>query len=104
MLVEIFEKSRFKSKFAKKNLDFGRNLQKKIAILVEIFENVAVGRKFRRKISVLDEISEKSRLWSKFLKNREFGWNFGENLDFGRNFLKPWFWSKISNIYISVEI
>ena len=64
MLVEIFEKSRFKSKFAKKISILVEICKKKISIVVEIFENVAVGRKFRRKISVLDEISEKSRLWS----------------------------------------
>ena len=104
-----FAKSRFWSKFCKilENLECGQN-SRKISILVKILENFDFGQIIRnlnfdkkkffldnldfffhnfRKNSKMVKSFGKSRFWSKFCKNL---------FSFFSNFLKSWFWSKLS--------
>ena len=102
IFLEIFEKSRFWSKFLK------------ISILVEIFEQKSRFWSKFLKISILVEIFDKSRFWwAKFskiailveiVKKNSFWSKFANNLDFGHILRKSRFSSKCAKISILFTI
>ena len=125
MLVKIFEKSRFWSKFLK-NSDFDESLAK-ISISVKILKYLDFRQNFKKsrfwskfaKTPYFGQNCAKSRLWLIFWKNFRFQSKFSEYLDFNSKFLnksilvkiseksgflpnvkfffeKSWFWSKFS--------
>ena len=65
-----------------------------ILILFKIFEKIMIFQKNNRKILILITVFETISMLVKFL----------ENLDFGQNFRKSWFWSNFMEDFILVKI